>query len=264
CPRCLVQNREGARFCRECGVAFVTACSNCGVTVQPDSKFCDQCGAPLTATPTTTGRPSLPVGAGAATAEDVTALVRPARPAEAERRQLTVVFCDLVESTRLSARLDPEVLRDVVRSYQHLCDDVIGRFRGHIAQFLGDGILAYFGYPAAHEDDAQRAVRAALGILSRLEALNARLKRETGADLAVRLGIHTGLVVVGQVGGSGRQETLALGETPNVAARMQALADPDTVVISEATHRLVQGVFVSSDLGMHLVKGMAGPAAARR
>src|SRR5262249_24497513 len=159
CLRCLAQNREGARLCRECGVAFVTACSNCGVPVQPDSKFRDHCGTPLTATPTTTASPSLPVGAGAATAEDVAEIVRPARsPAEAERRQLTVVFCDLVESTRLSARLDPEVLRDVVRSYQYLCDDVIGRFRGHIAQYLGDGILAYFGYPAAHEDDAQRAV----------------------------------------------------------------------------------------------------------
>jgi len=265
CLRCLAQNREGARFCRECGVAFASACSNCGVTVQPDSKFCDQCGTPLTSTATTRAWPSHPVGAGAATAEDVAEIVRAARsPAEAERRQLTVVFCDLVESTRLSAQLDPEVLRDVVRSYQSLCDDMIGRFRGHIAQYLGDGILAYFGYPAAHEDDAQRAVRAALGILSGLEALNARLKREKGADLAVRLGIHTGLVVVGQVGGSGRQETLALGETPNVAARMQALADPDTVVISEATHRLVQGIFVSSDLGMHLVKGMAGPVRAYR
>src|SRR5215831_21250595 len=186
------------------------------------------------------------------------------RPPEAERRQLTVLFCDLADSTRLAGRLDPEVLRDVVRSYQRLCDDAIGRFGGHIAQYLGDGILAYFGYPAAHEDDAQRAVRAALDILSAMEALNLRLKREKGVDLAVRLGIHTGLVVVGEVGGSGRQETLALGETPNVAARMQALADPDTVVISDATHRLVHGVFVSSDLGMNVVKGMPEPVRAYR
>src|SRR5262249_51776800 len=150
-----------------------------------------------------------------------------------ERRQLTVMFCDLVDSTRLSGRLDPEVLRDVVRSYQRLCDDVIGRFQGHIAQYLGDGILAYFGYPAAHEDDAQRAVRAALGILAALQGLNASLKREKSVELSVRLGIHTGLVVVGQVGGSGRQETLALGEAPNVAARLHALAEPNTVVISE-------------------------------
>src|SRR5262245_23811219 len=200
CPRCLAQNREEARFCRECGVAFSTACPNCGVTVQADSKFCDRCGTPLGS-------------AGAATVEDVTDIVRPARsPAEPERRQLTVMFCDLVDWTRLSGRLDPEILRDVVRSYQRLCDDVIGRFRGHIAQYLGDGILAYFGYPAAHEDDAQRAVRAALGILAALEALNLRLKQEQGVDLAVRLGIHTGLVVVGEIGGSGRQETLALGE----------------------------------------------------
>src|SRR5262249_27109941 len=265
CPRCLAQNREEARFCRECGVAFATACPNCGVTVHADSKFCDRCGTPLTATPTTTGRPAHPSGAGAATAGDVAEIALPARsPAEAERRQLTVMFCDLAESTRLSSRLDPEVLRDVVRSYQRLCDDVIGRFRGHIAQYLGDGILAYFGYPTAHEDEAQRAVRAALGILSALEALNLRLKRDKGVALAVRRGSPRGLVVVGQGGGSSRQETLALGETPNVAARLQALAEPDTVVISEATHRLVRGVFESSDLGAHVVKGMSAPVRAYR
>jgi class 3 adenylate cyclase/predicted ATPase len=174
------------------------------------------------------------------------------------------MFCDLVESTRLSGQLDPETLRDVVRSYQGLCSDVIGRFRGHIAQYLGDGILAYFGYPAAHEDDAQRAVRAALAIRSALVGLNAQLKRKDGVELAVRLGIHTGLVVVGQMGGSGRQETLALGETPNVAARLQALAEPDTVVISEATHRLVRGVFESKDLGLHVIKGMSEPVRAYR
>ena len=156
---------------------------------------------------------------------------------EAERRQLTVLFCDLVDSTALAARLDPEELREVVRAYQAACAEMIGRFEGHIAQYLGDGLLVYFGYPLAHEDDAQRAVRAGLGILEALEQLNTRLTRERGIRLVVRLGIHTGLVVVGEMGAGARYEQLALGETPNLAARLQGLAAPDTVVISATTYR---------------------------
>ena len=137
------------------------------------------------------------------------------RSPEAERRQLTVMFCDLVDSTTLSSRLDPEEYRDVVRAYQRVCTDVIQRYDGHIAQLLGDGLLIYFGYPQAHEDDAQRAMRTGLGILNAMGDLNTRLQREQGIQLALRLGIHTGLVVVGEMGGAGRQEQLALGEVPN-------------------------------------------------
>jgi len=127
-------------------------------------------------------------------------------PPDAERRQLTVLFCDLVDSTALARQLDPEDLREVVRAYQATCAKVIARFEGHIAQYLGDGLLVYFGYPLAHEDDAQRAVRAGLGIVEAVGQLNTRLARERGVHLAVRLGIHTGLVVVGEVGGGTRQE----------------------------------------------------------
>jgi len=178
---------------------------------------------------------------------------------DAERRQLTVMFCDLVDSTVLSGQLDPEDLREVVRAYQATCTEVIQRFDGSIAQYLGDGLLVYFGYPQAHEDDAQRAVRAALGIIDTMRTLNTRLEQDKGIHLAVRLGIHTGLVVVGEMGGSGRQEQLALGETPNVAARIQGLAAPDTVAISEATARLIQGYFVCDDLGPHTLRGLAAP-----
>ena len=146
-----------------------------------------------------------------------------------------MLFCDLVDSTALASQLDPEDLREVVRAYQDTCAKVIARFEGHIAQYLGDGLLVYFGYPLAHEDDAQRAVRAGLGIVEALGQLNTRLTQERGVQLAVRLGIHTGLVVVGEVGGGTRQEQLALGETPNLAARLQGLAAPNTLVIS-ATH----------------------------
>ena len=121
------------------------------------------------------------------------------------------MFCDLVDSTKLSSQLDPEEYRDVVRAYQRVCTEVIQRYDGHIAQLLGDGLLVYFGYPQAHEDDAQRAVRTGLGILDAMGDLNTRLQQDKGIQLAVRLGIHTGLVVVGEMGGAGRQEQLALG-----------------------------------------------------
>ena len=180
---------------------------------------------------------------------------------DAERRQLTVLFCDLVDSTALSGQLDPEDLREVVRAYQDTCAKVIARFEGHIAQYLGDGLLVYFGYPLAHEDDAQRAVRAGLGIVEALGQLNIRLARERGVYLAVRLGVHTGLVVVGDVGGGTRQEQLALGETPNIAARLQGIAAPNTLVISAATFQLLGGFFACQPLGTPLLKGQAQPLA---
>ena len=178
---------------------------------------------------------------------------------EAERRQLTVLFCDLVGSTALSAQLDPEDLREVVRAYQTTCAEVIQRFDGYIAPYLGDGLLVYFGYPQAHEDDAQRAVQASLGMLTAMQALHTRVEQDKGIRLAVRLGIHTGLVVVGDMGGAGRHEQLALGETPNIAARLQGLAAPDTVVMSEATAQLVQGYFVCQALGAQALKGLTQP-----
>src|SRR5262245_26744644 len=182
------------------------------------------------------------------------------RAHEPERRQLTVMFCDLVDSTSLASRLDPEDLREVIGAYQTDCAEAIERFEGHVAQYLGDGLLVYFGYPQAHEDDARRAIRAALEIVEATERLDAP-QRRTGADerLAVRLGIHTGLVVVGEVGGGERHERLALGETPNLAARLQALAAPGQVVVSEATHRLAERAFRWHDLGRQNVKGFGEP-----
>jgi class 3 adenylate cyclase/tetratricopeptide (TPR) repeat protein len=192
--------------------------------------------------------------------EDITSVadasVATAKP---ERRQLTVMFCDLVGSTELAARLDPEVLRDVVRAYQEMCDGVISQHHGNIAQYLGDGLLVYFGYPVAREDDARRAVQAGIELVKALDPLNIRLRREHRITLAVRIGIHTGAVVVGEIGGQSRREALALGETPNIAARLQAIAEPDTVVVSAATHRLLQGIAPVTDLGAHEVKGL--PAA---
>jgi len=181
------------------------------------------------------------------------------RTPAAERRQLTVLFCDLVDSTVLASQLDPEEWRQVVQAYQETCATVIARYDGHIAQYLGDGLLVYFGYPQAHEDDAPRAVRAGLGMVEAIGQLNTQLGRGRGVQLAVRLGIHTGLVVVGDVGSGTRHEQLALGETPNVAARLQGIATPNTLVISATTLPLLGGFFACQSLGTPLLKGVAQP-----
>ncbi len=180
-------------------------------------------------------------------------------PEEAERRQLTVLFCDLVGSTQLSGQLDPEDLRAVVCAYQEAAAAVIQQYAGHIAQYLGDGLLVYFGYPTAHEDDARRAVHTGLGIVEAIATLNTRLMGQYGVQLAVRLGVHTGPVVVGVMGGGGRHEHLALGETPNIAARLEGLAPANAVVISAVTARLVSGTFALDDVGTHTLRGVAEP-----
>jgi TOMM system kinase/cyclase fusion protein len=165
------------------------------------------------------------------------------------------MFCDLVGSTALSAQLDPEELREVVRAYQETCARVIRRYDGHIAQHLGDGLLVYFGYPLAHEDDATRAVRAALESVAAIQQAPL-LHAHT---VQIRIGIHTGPVVVGEIGTGTKREQLALGETPNLAARLQGLADPDTVIISAATQRLIAGLFDCQDLDLQPVKGVSAP-----
>ena len=177
----------------------------------------------------------------------------------AERRQLTVMFCDLVGSTPLSARLDPEDMRQVVRAYQDACSGVVARYDGFVAQFLGDGILAYFGFPRAHEDDAARAVHAGLEIAEVVAGLQTR----AGEKLSVRVGIATGVVVAGDILGQGSsQEQVVVGDTPNLAKRLQDLAEPGSVVVSAAARRLLGDQFRLKDLGRHVVKGLAEPVKA--
>ncbi len=191
------------------------------------------------------------------TPKQVTADGRPVG-AEAERRQLTVMFCDLAGSTALSERLDPEDLREVLRAYQENCSEIIGRYDGYVAKYIGDGLLVYFGYPQAHEDDAQRAVRAGLEIVVGVAGLSQRIGEPLSIDLAVHLGIHTGLVVAGEMGaGDTREEMAIVGETPNVAARLEGLAKPGSVLISESTHSLTEGLFVCEDLGPQSLKGIS-------
>jgi class 3 adenylate cyclase/predicted ATPase len=168
-------------------------------------------------------------------------------------------FCDLVGSTSLSSQFDPEEWREIIGAYYDTCGKVIARYDGHIAQYLGDGLLVYFGYPRAHEDDAQRAVRAGLGIIEAVGQLNTVLSERHGLELAVRLGCHTGLVVVGdEVGGSGHQD-MVLGDTPNIAARLEGVAAPNTLVIGALTHQLLGGLFNCRSLGTPPLKGIAAP-----
>src|SRR6201982_1611929 len=175
----------------------------------------------------------------------------------AERRQVTVMFSDLVGSTALSARMDPEDLRDVISAYQRCVAEAVRRFGGFLAKYMGDGVLIYFGYPQAHEDDAERAVRAGLELVASVTAL------KTHATLQTRVGIATGLVVVGDLIGSGAsQEQAIVGETPNLAARLQGVAEPNSVVIAESTRRLVGNLFDLEDLGAQDLKGISGPVRA--
>src|SRR5215472_13781894 len=175
----------------------------------------------------------------------------------AERRQVTVMFSDLVGSTALSARMDPEDLRELISAYQKCAAEAVRRFGGFVARYMGDGVLIYFGYPEAHEDDAERAVRAGLELIALVMALKAT------ASLQTRVGIATGLVVVGDLTGSGEaQERGIVGETPNLAARLQGIAEPNTVVIAEATRGLLGNLFELEDLGARDLKGIAEPVRA--
>ena len=175
----------------------------------------------------------------------------------AERRQVTVMFSDLVGSTALSARMDPEDLREVISAYQKCVAETVQRFGGFVAKYMGDGVLVYFGYPQAHEDDAERAVRAGLELIAAVAAL------KTSAPLQTRVGIATGLVVVGDLIGTGSaQEQAVVGETPNLAARLQGIAEPNTVVIAESTRKLLGNLFELEDLGAKDLKGIAGPVRA--
>jgi class 3 adenylate cyclase len=163
---------------------------------------------------------------------------------EAERRQVTVLFCDLVDSTKLSQHLDAEDYRAVVRAYQQAAVTAMQPWDGYVAQYLGDGLMVYFGWPTAHEDAAVRAVHASLALLATLEPFNTtQLEPRYGVRVQVRLGLHTGMAVIGDMGGGDRRERLAMGDTPNIAARLQGLAAPDTVVLSAITARLVQRRF---------------------
>ena len=197
---------------------------------------------------------AIAVRSGEAAGAEQSPAVEPSN--EAERRQVTVLFCDLVGSTQMSVVLDPEILATLIRRYQDAVAGAIGRYGGFVAKFMGDGVLAYFGFPRAYEDAAERAVRAALAMVAEVKSI----ARPDGAALQTRIGVATGLVVVGEIVGDGAaRESAIVGQTPNLAARLQSLAAPDAIMISGATERLLGGMFELEAAGEHELKGFAQP-----
>ena len=245
CPGCGAETIAG-RFCTACGMALPAACSACGSSSPAGAKYCTDCGAPIEAR----------VRTGTVRSERFAPPISPAAAlTTGERRPLSVMFCDLIGSAALSSRLDPEDPQEVIRTYQTCVADTIRQFDGFIARYVSDGVLTYFGWPEARETDAERAVRAGLAIASAVSAASVG-----GVLLQARVGIATGLVVIGEPIGSGDlfQQT-AVGETPNLAARLQGLAGPNHVVIDAATRRQIGGLFEYRDLGTVELKGL--PAA---
>ncbi|HEX4172012.1 MAG TPA: AAA family ATPase [Acetobacteraceae bacterium] len=241
CAACQAPMPEGARFCNECGSPASAVCAECGAANPPAARFCSNCGKRLGA------NHLAPIAPVASTV-----------PSPAERRQLSVMFCDMVGSTELSSQLDPEDLSEVMRTYLARITETIKRFDGFIARYMGDGVKCYFGWPIAHETDAERAIRAALACLE--ETATAPIG---GEPVRTRIGIATGLVVVGESIGSGVSlEQTAVGETPNRAARLQGLADPGGVVIDIATRRQVGDLFDCHSLGAVSLKGLRAPVEA--
>ncbi len=237
CTECAFENPAAQKFCGQCGRQLQRRCGGCGAHNPPQFKFCGGCGATLN------GKN----GSSAATEGTESAV-------DGERRHLTALFSDLASSTEIAAQLDPEEWRDLAAEYQRSAAAAIARFGGHVANFLGDGVVAYFGWPEAHDDDADRAVRAGLAIVEAIAAQNLAISRKYQFKLAVRIGIDSGAVVVSE-GGDKRAEVF--GEAPNVAARVQAIADPDSVFITAAVHQLVSGLFVVEERPAQPLKGIA-------
>lgn len=251
CPSCGAENAEKAKFCNECGTPMARICGSCGERNAPQAKFCNECGTPLVAKKPAEPEPK--------PAQAVKRRSVPIERPDAERRHLSLLFCDIVGSTALSAELDPEDMREAIRDYQRTAESAIREFDGHVAQYLGDGLLVYFGYPKAHEDDAYRAVRSGLGIIEAVKKLSVRLERRLGVNLAVRVGVHTGVAVVGAVGSDGQEKVLAIGDAPNIAARIHDSVPANALVMSETTARLVPGMFEVDALGAQRLRGIPEP-----
>ncbi|MEO8604921.1 MAG: adenylate/guanylate cyclase domain-containing protein, partial [bacterium] len=255
CRSCDTELIPGKAFCHACGARAPQQCGNCGATVEPGFKFCPDCGQTLEA--------DAPLPVPISSVPEVLAeKIRAAQQAAGERKQVTVLFCDLAGSTAVASGLDPEVYRELLEQYVALGLHEVYRFEGIVNQLSGDGFMALFGAPIAHEDAPQRAVRAALAIRDALAHFNDQLVRERGIALPARIGLNTGPVVVGTVGNDLRMDYTAIGDTTNLASRLETLATPGSILISEATARLVRGFFELREVGPLDVKGRAEPVPA--
>lgn len=260
CPKCQSVNRPERNFCAMCGEPLrAVPCPDCGFVNGGSERFCGGCGRTIAIVPghAQADRPPAEASSAVALAEPWNA----SGALGAERRQLTALFCDLVESTALSERLDPEELRDVLHDYHEALAEIIHRFDGYIQSYSGDGLLVYFGYPRAHEDDPQRALRAGLEIAAAMPGLSEHLRQKNSriadSPLRVRIGVHTGPVVISEMARGAMRDPTAVGRTLNIAARIQALAPGGSVAVSAETHNLTRGYFICESLGHHQLKGIS-------
>jgi class 3 adenylate cyclase len=259
CPRCRHDNPDAVRFCGQCGARQESACPVCGAPSPPANRFCHECGGALAAADVIREPPR------AYTPQHLADKILTSRGAlEGERKQVTVLFVDVSGFTSLAERLDPEDVHAIMKRAFALMLEEVHRYEGTVNQFLGDGIMALFGAPVAHEDHARRAVHAALGIGRALAAYRGEVQRARRVDFQVRQGLNTGLVVVGSIGSDLRMDYTAVGDTTNVAARLLQAASPGEIVVSEAVHRLVRGFFATEPLGALSVKGKQEPISAWR
>lgn len=265
CPSCDLENPRDAKFCNHCGASLTVACPDCGNQNPPGSRFCNNCGNQLgnaAHSRATTETPGARPGYQSLISKEFAAKLQSARDSQAmvgERRVVTMLFCDLTGSTAAAEKLDPEEWAEIVNQVFELMIVPVYEYEGTVGRLMGDAILAFFGAPIAHEDDPQRAVLAGLDIIAAVKPFRERAAREWGLDINVRVGINTGLVMVGQVGSDLRMEYTAMGDAINVASRMEQTAEPGTVQISQETFSYIAPYFEVADLSVVTVKGKSTP-----
>src|SRR5438876_3899243 len=260
CPRCQAENREGARFCRECGVTFAAVCSHCGTKVEAGSNFCDSCGAPLAATPAQPAPPSRFASPESYTPKHLVEKILTSKSAlEGERKQVTVLFADLKGSMELLADRDPEEARKILDPVLERMMEAVHRYEGTVNQVMGDGIMALFGAPLAHEDHAVRACYAALQMQESVARYAEGVFRSHGVPLQIRVGLNSGEVVVRAIGSDLHMDYTAVGQTTHLAARMEQMATPGMILLAPATLQLAEGYVQVAARGPVAVKGLPDP-----
>jgi class 3 adenylate cyclase len=264
CPECNTENREDAAYCLQCGAPLGYVCPHCGRELPPQAQFCDACGTPRAASTSAGRREDDSAAAQAlrrlAPSAYIDRLLSAGGKMVGERRIVTILMADVKGSSAMSRDLDPEEWLEIMDGAFEMLIAPVARYEGTVARLEGDAILAFFGAPIAHEDDPERACRAGLEIVEGARAYADRLEKERGiSGFNVRVGIHTGLVVVGEVGADLRMEYTAMGEAPNLTARLESAAEPGTVLISEATHKLIAPLFETQPLETIQVKGWQEP-----
>jgi class 3 adenylate cyclase len=258
CPKCQAENPEGHNFCRKCGTKLIMACPQCRAEIQADDMFCGKCGQQLKR-PAQIGSLDLSQPQSYTPKHLAAKILTTLTSIEGERKLVTVMFADLASFTSLSEKLDPEEVHQIMDGCFKILMDEIHKYEGTINQFTGDGVMALFGAPVAHEDHTQRASHAALSIQKAMGEYGEKVARDYGMELKMRIGLNSGPVIVGAIGDDLRMDYTAVGDTTNLASRMQSMAQPGTVLLSKNTNRLVKDYFDLKPLGKLEVKGKEEP-----